>query len=207
MEKVEIGSKILNAKFTNIPVLNLRMEFKRYYDFLNELVSKNITQINTVIDSLFIIWKCMPDDFFTLILQRGILGIESYVPGAVWEVLIRTGKYKKRYMRYLQNPYSLQGESVPDKYYNALPRLVHEDMSLKKCDYEDWVIIKDFYKKVRNPLFHGKQINDFNSKMIDPVVILDGYKVINKIYEWVDIWYPPELLWPGAAKLQVSNDK
>ncbi len=202
MGKYKIGDKILNVPMSNIPALNLRMEFKAYHDFLKDLVSNNV-RIHPPITSPYMIWGGMPDDFFTLILQRSILGVESYVPGAVWETMLRTGKFKKCYMKYIKNPYSLDGDSVPDKYYNALPGLVHEDMTLKKCSDDEWFLVKEFYKKVRNPLFHGKQIHGFNSPMVDPAVILDGYDVLNKIYEWVDMWYSIESLWPGATKLQV----
>ena len=205
MMNTEVGSKIFNVKTANVPVLNIRMEFKANYDFLQKLVNDNIKWFNSAIDSPYMIWKGMPPDFFTIILQCAIIGVESYVPMAVLETLVKKGKMKHKYIKYIQDPFLLpQRGGTAEKYYNALPSLIDKQIALENCGKEEWELVKTFYKKIRNPIFHGNLLVGDELRWPSPETILDGYDVINKIYTWVDMWYNIEHLWPGANKLQLS---
>ncbi len=193
----KIGAKILATPLSNIPLINLRFEFRDNYNFLSDPDNYVYFSVpHQPIRTKQMIWGGMPSDFLTLLMQRGIVGLESYVPNAVWTVLVYSRKWKtEEHLQYIKNPYSLPGKgSVPQKYYNQLPELVSKDITLIKYDSELWKTTSQFYSKVRNPIFHGKQFSTD-----DPTAILDGYKLIAKIYEWVDSWYSPEDLWPGAS--------
>src|SRR5262245_14561992 len=82
-------------KLGNIPLINLRNEFVLWDRWIRsgqltvQLAQKGPAQ---PIQSPFLIWGGMPEDLLTLILQRTILGAESYIPFAVWIELGNTGR-------------------------------------------------------------------------------------------------------------------
>lgn len=185
-----IGDKILNASYSNIPLINLRWEFRDNYNILKDpcfrccfkppLKPIQIPQL---------IWLGMPNDLLTLLLQRGILGIEAYIPGAVFHCLGYLGKLKEN-MKYIKNPFEIQGaRGTASKYYHQLPSLVDSSFSLQSYDQQLWDLTCRFYKQVRNPIFHGKQITQGG-----PEAVLDAYELLAELYKWIDHWFSPENL-------------
>jgi hypothetical protein len=126
----------------------------------------------------------MPGDCLTLLLQRAILGLEAYIPSAVHLELMSRKRLNGEVRNYLQNPFDLKGSSAADKYYNSLPALFDKQYQLRVCDKSIWEETKVFYKELRNPIFHGYEIDykDFDG-------VRKAFHHINKLYRWVDSWH------------------
>lgn len=178
---------------------NLRNEFNSFYkklcskDFRNQFSGKRSLEPSYFlvdgqpIISEHMIWLGMPNDFLTLILQRAILGIESYLIGAVfYETAV---KGKKVDLSKIKNPYKLMGRSAVNNYYNLLPALVDPKITLKNYNLELWRDTDKFYRIIRNPLFHGNQIINAKSGAEG---VLSAYQFLADIYNWIDSWHSPE---------------
>jgi hypothetical protein len=51
-----------------------------------------------------------------------------------------------------------------------------------------WLQVKDFYKKVRNKILHGSQIESS-----DPEKLHECFDMFAGMYEWVNLWHKLEL--------------
>ncbi|HAG50694.1 MAG: hypothetical protein A2X87_01095 [Deltaproteobacteria bacterium GWC2_42_51] len=178
-------SETFGLAFENIPIINLRNEFARYYAVLND---KNfLSQFEgpiKPIETPYMVWHGMPDDLITMIMQRVILGVEAYLPSAVFYELGMRGKLNKNNLPYLRNPFEFGGRSTVDNYYDKLPSLIDKSLSLKSFDNELWSQTKAFYKEVRNPIFHGKNISNRDIEGLKKVFIY-----LSQIYKWIDNWH------------------
>lgn len=133
------------------------------------------------------------DEFITYFLQRSILGIESYLVGAVTiELAIR--KKPSSIQKKASKPFSLGGRKACDNFYHRLPALIDESYSLKTFNNDLWANTILFYNEVRNPLFHGHNLHSIN---INDLIIT--YDFLADIYEWIDLWHPPENLISGGS--------
>jgi hypothetical protein len=56
-----------------------------------------------------------------------------------------------------------------------------------------WGRTKLFYEQVRNPVFHGYQIDGESVQYFPP-----AFRHIGDIYDWIDAWHDPDI--PGGAK-------
>jgi len=137
----------------------------------------------------------MPDDFLTLILQRAILGIEAYLSGAVYVECGYRGTITQELGAKIHNPFRLKGRKTVDNFYDKLPGLFDATASLKVANQKLWARNVDFYKYVRNPLFHGKQIS--NSSVPG---IREAFDHLAQLYEWIDTWHSPENIMRGLSQ-------
>lgn len=178
-------SETFGIVFENIPIINLRNEFARYYAALDDknFLSQFEGPIQPV-ETPYMIWYGMPDDLITMIMQRVILGVEAYLPGAVFHELGIQGKLNKNNLTYLRNPFELGGRSTVENYYDKLPSLIDKTLSLKSFDNKLWSQTKAFYKEVRNPIFHGNNISNRDIKGLKKVFIY-----LSHIYKWIDSWH------------------
>ncbi|MHB1956061.1 MAG: hypothetical protein ACYCOU_20210, partial [Sulfobacillus sp.] len=99
----------------------------------------------------------------------------------------------------VRNPYLIKAKSGTDKaksgtvsaYYHHLPALIHPELSVAVVDPEFWSHLTDFYKKVRNPLFHGSH---FASGDVQNAI--RSFWFVEELYTWLDQWHNPEWM-PG----------
>ncbi len=176
-----------NQIMTNLPVINLRREFEEYRVIFNgnefeEIIS--LSHINPVRISN-ITWHGLPNELMTLIVQRSILGLESYISAAVVHELQSRGLEERLKNPAIDNPFSLNKSAVV-ALYEKLPGLIGDDFKLSSHDNKLFLEVKNFYKSVRNPIFHGKQLSLSGSYYLEAVKSLS---LISKIYSWVDTWY------------------
>lgn len=193
-------------KVGNIPLYNLLDEFIIFEELLHSEEFK--TQFKkgkpVPINTPLLNWLGMKNDLLTLILQRTILGLESYIIGAVWIELGIAGKLTEKNNKLVRNPFLIKrGAGTADSYYNQLPSLLPTARSLKSSDEELWTEVAQFYKHVRNPLFHGQQLETDDPNQLIPII-----EMIRRIYNWIDIWHQLEVkelkrryikLAPGAS--------
>ena len=121
-------------------------------------------------------------------LQRAILGIESYIAGAVFIEAGRRGLFVaaggSKLVAKIRNPFLLGGRKTADNFYHLLPSEIDPQYSLKNRDHKLWEQVFLFYKETRNPLFHGKQISTTNPKAIVP-----QFEMIKSMYGWIESWF------------------
>lgn len=179
-------------KLSNIPIANLLEEFLlidslvRSPHFQKEMMRLGKPMpINTPLLS----WYGLPEDLLTLIMQRAILGLESYIVGAVWHEAGMRGALTTDMNLKIRNPFSIKsGSGTAECYYHLLPTLLDSTLSLQKAQPEVWANIKNFYKNLRNPLFHGQQLETRN-----PLEICPSLDLIKSVYTWIAQWHEPEI--------------
>jgi hypothetical protein len=191
----------------NIPLINLRQEFSiwnrwiRSGQLATQLARKGPPQ---PIQTPFLIWGAMPADVLTLILQRTILGAESYIPFAVWSELGETGRLTSELNVAIRNPFSIKtnrrGTAV--RYYNLVPSLLDPKHALEATNPALWDDVHEFYTTVRNKILHGNQIGATRAEVLHP--IFDMFKAL---YDWVDVWHDPTVRWNrrSAAKAATTT--
>jgi len=188
---------LFGLKFSNIPTLNLRMEFNRTYAYLfSSAAEKALKPPIQPIETPMCVWLGTPNDLMTLLLQRAVLGVEAYLPAALKIAATQLGIASGELFAKLDNPFSFGSKSAVSNIYHRMPSAVHPELSLK---YLDQKLFKDtimFYKVVRNPLFHGQQLHDTG---IEP--IRRAVDHLARIYEWIDYWHNIELQMKGAGQL------
>jgi hypothetical protein len=122
------------------------------------------------------------------------MGLESYVIGATYFELGARGTLKDN-LPYLRDPFSIPGDKgTAAKYYKLLPALAEESFSLPNSDEALWGEVKCFYKELRNPLFHGSQLD--TQKQEDLVAV---FELLASVYGWIDSWHDPNTIIPGSS--------
>jgi hypothetical protein len=143
----------------------------------------------------YIIWGGWPDTLLTLLLQRALLGIEAYLPAAVWWELGVSGRLDRRLSEQIRQR-DVPGRSLVEKLYRGLPGLVDNALSLQRCDGKLWKATVRFYEEVRNPIMHGYEIERGH---FDGVA--RAFEHIADLYSWIDTWHNPDSwIKPGHAK-------
>ncbi len=137
----------------------------------------------------------MPETFLTLLLQRAIVGLESYVTAAIYLEAGSRGLLDEDLLSKLRNPFLFGGRGTADNYYNRMPAIIDEQYSLRVVDNTLWEQVRVFYSDIRNPLFHGYQIASITSF---PVSVLRAYEFIGRLYKWIDSWHDFEKFMPGV---------
>ena len=174
-----------DLKLTNIPILNLRMDFhnlfqticsKKFYDQINDN--------STPIELPFMIWGGMADPLITYLLQKIITGAESYICGAVFDECGINGLLNEETIKKIHNPFSLKGGSTTKNYYNCLPSLVDPKIRLENQNKDLWDEVDQFYQEIRNPIFHGNEIRSQNIEGL-----YKSFVLVADIYEWIDSWH------------------
>jgi hypothetical protein len=120
---------------------------------------------------------------------RLIMGVEAYLPYAVAAVADERGVTSPALNAGLRSPFSLSRKAA-DAYYNRLPALVDPKLALSNSDVRLWGWVEGFYPLVRNPLFHGSQLD-----MPRVEAVAATFKQFGRIYAWIDSWYPPPRWW------------
>jgi hypothetical protein len=171
----------------NVPLINLRTEFEQYLrlfrnaDFKQAVFGCRLRPVR--IPSLT--WNGMPNDLLTLMLQRTIVGLECYVAAAVDYELSKRGPLTPEAISSLNNRFSLDRSAVV-ALYDKLPELVDASLKLSAWNSALFSEIRFFYKSVRNPIFHGRQIV-FSGDSYDHVA--SAFELIAGVYDWIDAWY------------------
>lgn len=178
-------------KLANIPLHNLLEEFLLFRDLLAseqfgcQLSSVGLRPVSTPL----LEWYGQAEDLLSLILQRAILGVESYVIGAVWIEMGTQGRLTSGMNEKIRNPFRIvRGGGTALSYYHHLPSLLSPTLSLRERQPELWEQVEGFYRHLRNPLFHGQQLDTKNPADITPFLAL-----IQSIYDWVSTWHPLEV--------------
>lgn len=188
---------------SNIPLINLRSEFNLYYHLLcDDDFCKQFSGRVKVIQTPLMAWYGMPDDLLTLMLQRATLGIEAYLPGAVFIETGSRGLLNKENVKFINNPYLLKGSGTVDNYYHRLPSMLDQSCSLKVSNEPLWELTKRFYAEVRNPLFHGWKVSKGGARNIR-----SAYQYLADLYDWIDSWHSPDNIFDGASVLSGVKHK
>ncbi len=195
-------------KLGNIPLYNLLREFFvwnkqiRAQDFRQQFAVGYAKPISTPL----LIWAGDPGDLLTLILQRAILGLESYVAASVWIELGQSGRLTPELNTMVKNPFTIPSRKRGTAfcYYNALPELIDPKYAMEKANGPLWREVKDFYKSVRNKILHGSQIESS-----DPEVLCAPFDMFRKTYDWVDTWHTLEVRddRPLRMRIVIKSDR
>ena len=129
-------------------------------------------------------------------LRNCILGLECYVASAIRMISISKDSFNSFSWDKFDNPHSFGGRGNADVYFRKMPSAVDKSLSLDSYDEDLYETVKVFYKEVRNPLFHGKEIQS-----VDISEVRNCFLLIAKIYDWIDEIYPLEHLWTGSSKV------
>jgi len=189
---------VLKLEIAKIPMLSVRLELQNHLEmlkrpgFATELKRLNGQPVRTEYQD----WFGLPEVLLTQVLQRGILGLEGYLPAAVRIGHERNGGDPEA--SYLINPFELPGVGTADKFYNQLPAKLDPAFSLSKHDGELWARTSALYREVRNPIFHGHQLVS-----IELAAVVDIFAHVCELYDWIDTWMPLHEVAPGAW--QVSH--
>ena len=189
---------IFDLRVSTVPLINARMEFNHNYKILTS--SSFRTQIvqwkfGRPIHAEYIIWGGEPSLLLNWFLQRTIIGVEAYIPGAVFVAAAHYGRLTPAVAKATKDPFSLGGKSAANTFYNCLPGLIELDFRMLRARGRVWKRTCRFYLEIRNPLFHGSQLDtsDHNhAKTLDSV--LRALQLFVEIYEWIDWWCPPKML-------------
>lgn len=184
---------------SNIPLWNLREEF--YYTnqllcsqgFAEALKSGQRPLRVPILD-----WRGNDADLLSLLVQRAILGVESYTIGTCWITLSKLGRMTGALNEKVRNPFSIKPRSgTASAYYDHLPALIDSELSLRVVDAGFWGELKGFYRNVHNPLFHGSAF-----ARADVHDAIKSFWFVGELYSWLDQWHKPEWV-PGQPPLSV----
>jgi len=172
---------------SNIPILNLRRQFDaclrlfRTNDFKEQVFNCH----NTPVRVPNMMWHGLPHDLLTLLLQRAILGLESYLAAAVEYELTKRGTLSEPTRRALANPFSLSKRAVV-ALYEKLPALVEGPFRLSDHNKDLYAALDHLYKVTRNPIFHGNHVA-LSGENFDRVA--SAFELLAAVYAWIDSWY------------------
>jgi hypothetical protein len=140
-------------------------------------------------------WHGSAGTLLSHLLRDAVVGVETSVPAAVRDLCIEQKAMTAEVRDALRDPFTLKkGRGTADKVYNELPALVDRAHSMSVQDQQLWLSVSEFYRKVRNPLFHASQIADTEVERF--VACLE---LIWNIYCWLNEWYPVEKLLQGPV--------
>lgn len=106
------------------------------------------------------------------------------------------GKLDSELFEKLRTPSAFGAKSMVANIYHRMPSAVHEELSLRHLDQELYEEVVAFYREVRNPIFHGKEIQ---ARSIEP--IRASFALIGRIYTWIDHWHDPDRTQPSEVTL------
>jgi hypothetical protein len=189
----------------NIPRINLRNEFSAHIDLMRDESFRSSFRSgfrpSRPIQTPFFIWLGTPSEALTLMLQRAILGLEAWVSGAVWHELGFTNRLKGDAAKAVANPGSLSGKDMSRKLYRQLPALVREDAALDQANPKLWSRTVVFYRQVRNPLMHGKQVDQDSVESV-----LGCFEHIAPLHSWADSWHDYRRWLAPISRVRDRND-
>jgi len=176
-------SPTLGVLLGNIPTINFRNEFVVHLQLLRQPEFRNSFRHHGTIQTPFFTWHGSADEALSLLLQRAILGLESWIVGAAWLEFQATKRLKGAALEAVRRPSSL-GRSMVDNYYRRLPAMVYEDVALDRAAPALWERTRTLYREIRNPLMHGHQVD---ADSVDGV--LACFEHLAKVFRWTDTWH------------------
>ena len=195
---MEKRSKRFGIKLDNTPIFAVRREFNAYHWLIAKPDFREATEHSSTrrapIETPMFVWLSSPSSFWTLLLQRAFSGVEAYVVGAAYWGAGRSRGLSEKLLTHLRNPFSLGGRSVTENYYNRVPALVSQNHALKHSDLPLWEDVNIAYREVRNPIFHGYDVDEHYGSMV-----LGVFDHVADLYRWIDSWCDPDEMIPGAA--------
>jgi len=129
----------------------------------------------------------MPNGLLTLILQQAVVGVESWMHGAVFTELGKRGMINDQIIKWLRSPSLLGGKSMASSIYNKMPGLISDKHPMTISDHKLYLKVLAFYREVRNPIMHGYEVD---SKTFDGV--LSCFDLLYEIHRWTDTWFSLE---------------
>ena len=188
---------LFGVNLANVPIINLRQEFqhcRRLFgndEFRDGMSGHQGEALSTDYGAYV-----TPAALQTHVVQRSVMGIESYLPFAVvHEAGLRKVLTRETFER-ASNPFSFGGKSTVANYYHRLPALVAPECSLRAYDAKLYETTNAFYREIRNPPFHGHEIqNDDRGAATHSVM-----EYIASLYAWIDRWCPPSDLWKKSRE-------
>lgn len=140
-----------------------------------------------------ILWGGPPEGLLTWFLQRTIIGIEAYLPSALFIAAVNYRRVREAIFRAKNDPFDVDAKrtTTADRLYNKLPGLLHQNYQLNRVNGALWKSVREFYDAVRNPLFHGYQLDTAGRRHLDTLdAVLRAYDMFIQIYQWIDWWCP-----------------
>lgn len=186
-------------KLDNVPLINLRFDFRstltlfRDQRFRNQFPHAENGEIRPIVTN-FYTWHGMPNILLTHILRDSIVGLESAVSGAVLCEAMDRGTVPPQIIAATKDPFSLKEGGTVASVYHALPTLIDNKFSLKLANPELWGRVQQFYREVRNPIFHSSQISEHN-----PDSTWRCLELIWEIYQWLNSWHSLEKVGGGMV--------
>lgn len=177
----------MKIKTINIPVINLRQEFECHLALFRTGSFKDAVYNckNIPVELSSFSWNGAPDQLLTFMLQRAILGLESYICAAVsYEAPIRLGASHESIEK-VERPYCL-GKNVFSIFYKNLPGLMGQEFQLSAYSQDTFSALKELYRSVRNPIFHGHQVS-CRAGAYEGVV--EAFELLSSVYSWIDGWF------------------
>lgn len=187
-------------RMDNIPLWNLREEFHYTREMLDSPeFAAALSNHNRPIKTPLFDWHGNDTDLLSTLVQRAIQGVESYTVGASWTKLIALGKMTSDLNAQVRNPFSIHRSSgAAAAFYHHLPSLIHPDLSIQRVDPDFWLELKQFYRTVRNPLFHGSHF-----ATADVSNASESFRILGEIYLWLDQWHTPE--WQPGKRMFLAG--
>ena len=195
------NSSEFGIRLGNIPLLNLRLDFNcllalfRSEHFRSQFRGHRGKPIP--IETHFFTWYGRPEALLTYLVRDSIVALECAVSGAVYCEAIARGKFDKRILEAIKNPFKLQGKGTADLVFNVLPSLIDSTFSLEKRDPEKWERSRLFYTDVRNPLFHSYEIAN-----AEPEPVWKIFEFIWTLFQWLNSWHNIKT---GMGPIQLNN--
>lgn len=178
-------SKPFGLEVQPLLVWNVRLEFNEMRAFVQQVDDPLVLEKLEVHLLTPIRWGLSERAFLTLLLQRAILGIEAYLPYALLHEAAARRKLDYRTLRrFCDDPFRLRGRGLAENLYNRLPMLAERDLALRRSCPVLWKRVQPFYRRVRNPIFHGKQLA---TGAVVPV--RKAFALFGDLYSWIDSWH------------------
>jgi hypothetical protein len=188
-------SPTFGVKLSNVPIINLRNEFRVHYKLAREHKLLPPPGKPVAFQTPYLIWRAVPEAGATLLLMRILLSVEAYVSFAAEFGGAERGLLTPEFKQACRNPFGLGRAGTAHSYYNLLPSLIESSLAMRHSAPTTWLATKAFYKEIRNPLFHGHDLSE-----VTPEQYASLFEHVANVYRWVDGWYDPEKVVKGARK-------
>lgn len=175
---------MISLRFSNLPVLNQRIEYEHYKqlladpEFRQQLDDKNRDELHC---GKFV-WS-NKEEGSSVLLQRIVLGLEARIPAMVSLELACQERLTTDLVEKLADPFTLGSGGTAMCYYNHAPSLIEPRFALREADPELWELVRTFYRDIRNRLFHGHMATDITAAKLDYI-----FSVFDRVYTWNDSW-------------------
>lgn len=201
---MDSSSLFKKIELQRIPLLNLRREVAVFIGLFNNDVFikqfKSSGQANDSINTPYESWYGRKEVFLTRILQTSILNIESAVCSCVYLEAKFRGISSDEITAAVNNPFILtkrKAGGTAERFFNQLPSLIDEKIKLSYFNNELWEKTDCFYKEIRNPIFHGKEL-----KKDDPSQVKECLNLIFELFKWIDSWFDLNKLIKGGGSFK-----